>query len=118
MTGGLFVPHARQFSCKFRIFGRRNCGLFPVIPARPHDTSGEPALRQQRSADGPSRANDYWAARKGGRIGMKTGTMTHGIHEALEIKAAELDRVLRKRDDIAIEKSADQMEITLRRVLA
>ena len=41
---------------------------------------------------------------------MKTGTTTHRIKEALEIKAAELDRVMRKRDDIAIVKSADQMD--------
>jgi DnaK suppressor protein len=41
---------------------------------------------------------------------MKTGTITRGIQEALERQASELDRVLRKRDDIAIEKSADQMD--------
>jgi len=33
-----------------------------------------------------------------------------GIRETLERKAAELVRVLRNRDDIAIEKSADQMD--------
>jgi DnaK suppressor protein len=33
-----------------------------------------------------------------------------GFREILEGKKAELDRVLRKRDDIAIEKSADQMD--------
>lgn len=33
-----------------------------------------------------------------------------GFQQTLERKAAELDRVLRKRDDIAIEKSADQMD--------
>jgi DnaK suppressor protein len=33
-----------------------------------------------------------------------------GFREILERKKAELDRVLRKRDDIAIEKSADQMD--------
>jgi DnaK suppressor protein len=33
-----------------------------------------------------------------------------GFREILERKEAELGRVLRKRDDIAIEKSADQMD--------
>ena len=33
-----------------------------------------------------------------------------GVQEILERKEAELDRVLRKRDGIAIEKSADQMD--------
>ena len=33
-----------------------------------------------------------------------------GFQEILERKEAELDRVLRKRDGIAIEKSADQMD--------
>ena len=33
-----------------------------------------------------------------------------GFQETLERKAAELAQVLRKRDDIAIEKSADQMD--------
>jgi DnaK suppressor protein len=33
-----------------------------------------------------------------------------GIQEILQQKEAELDRVLRKRDGIAIEKSADQMD--------
>ena len=33
-----------------------------------------------------------------------------GVHETLERKAAELVGVLRNRDDIAIEKSADQMD--------
>jgi DnaK suppressor protein len=42
---------------------------------------------------------------------MTTGTITRsGFQEALETKAAELDRVLRTRDDIVIEKSADQMD--------
>jgi DnaK suppressor protein len=41
---------------------------------------------------------------------MKAGTIRAGFQEALETKAAELDRVLRKRDDITIEKSADQMD--------
>ena len=35
---------------------------------------------------------------------------TGGVQEVLERKVAELGRVLRKRDDIAIEKSADQMD--------
>jgi len=39
---------------------------------------------------------------------MKAATTK--IQEVLERKAAELDRVLRRRDDIAIEKSADQMD--------
>jgi RNA polymerase-binding transcription factor len=34
----------------------------------------------------------------------------NGFQQTLEQKAAELARVLRKRDDIAIEKSADQMD--------
>jgi RNA polymerase-binding transcription factor len=46
----------------------------------------------------------------GGRIDMKTGIITRQVKEVLETKAAELDRGLRKRDDIAIEKSADQMD--------
>jgi DnaK suppressor protein len=33
-----------------------------------------------------------------------------GFQEILERKEAELDQVLRKRDGIAIEKSADQMD--------
>ena len=33
-----------------------------------------------------------------------------GVQEILERKATELDRVLRQRDGIAIEKSADQMD--------
>jgi len=41
---------------------------------------------------------------------MKTGIITRQVKEVLETKAAELDRGLRKRDDIAIEKSADQMD--------
>lgn len=42
---------------------------------------------------------------------METGSAEMGaFQETLERKAAELDRVLRKRDDIAIEKSADQMD--------
>jgi DnaK suppressor protein len=41
---------------------------------------------------------------------MKTGTTTHQVLAALETKAAELDRVLRNRDDIVIQKSADQMD--------
>ncbi len=41
---------------------------------------------------------------------MKTTHTVGGFHEVLERKAAELDRLLRKRDDIAIEKSADQMD--------
>ena len=39
-----------------------------------------------------------------------TSTDMGGFQEALERKAAELVRVLRNRDDIAIEKSADQMD--------
>jgi len=41
---------------------------------------------------------------------MKTLTTMHQVLEALETKAAELDRVLRNRDDIVIQKSADQMD--------
>jgi DnaK suppressor protein len=42
---------------------------------------------------------------------MKTlPTEMNGFQEVLERKQAELARVLRKRDDIAIEKSADQMD--------
>jgi len=37
-------------------------------------------------------------------------TETGRFQEILERKKAELDRVLRRRDDIAIEKSADQMD--------
>ena len=33
-----------------------------------------------------------------------------GFQQVLEQKAVDLDRLLRKRDDIAIEKSADQMD--------
>jgi RNA polymerase-binding transcription factor len=80
-------------------------GEIPV----PRAVAGEPCFRYTRGfANGTSRAKEYWAARKGGRIGMKAATTR--IQEALELKAAELDRVLRKRDDIAIEKSADQMD--------
>ena len=42
---------------------------------------------------------------------MKTATVgTNGFQEVLEKTEAELARVLRRRDDIAIEKSADQMD--------
>ena len=37
-------------------------------------------------------------------------TETGGVQEALERTAAELNRILRKRDGISIEKSADQMD--------
>jgi DnaK suppressor protein len=37
-------------------------------------------------------------------------TETNGFQEALERQAAELDGVLRRRDGITIEKSADQMD--------
>ena len=39
-----------------------------------------------------------------------TATELVGFHASLERKAAELAHVLRKRDGIAIEKSADQMD--------
>jgi DnaK suppressor protein len=42
---------------------------------------------------------------------MKTApTESVGFQEVLEQKAVDLGRLLRKRDDIAIEKSADQMD--------
>ena len=41
---------------------------------------------------------------------MRAGTKTSGIEEILERKKAELVEILRKRDGIAIEKSADQMD--------
>src|ERR1017187_3583188 len=42
---------------------------------------------------------------------MKTAhTETGGFQGVLEQKAVDLDQLLRKRDDIAIEKSADQMD--------
>jgi len=41
---------------------------------------------------------------------MKTATEMGKFQEILERKAAELTRVLQKRDGIAIEKSADQMD--------
>jgi DnaK suppressor protein len=42
---------------------------------------------------------------------MKTGcTETGGFQEILERKQAELNRLLRQRDEIAIETSADQMD--------
>jgi DnaK suppressor protein len=42
---------------------------------------------------------------------MKTDQTEMGrFQEILELKEAELDRLLRKRDDIAIERSADQMD--------
>jgi DnaK suppressor protein len=44
-------------------------------------------------------------------MAMKTAhPETAGFQEILQRKEAELGRVLRKRDDIAIEKSADQMD--------
>jgi len=50
-------------------------------------------------------------ARAGEGDGMKiVPTETGRFQEILERKKAELDRVLRRRDDIAIEKSADQMD--------
>ena len=49
--------------------------------------------------------------RYGEGMAMKTApTEMAGFQEILERKQAELARVLRKRDDIAIEKSADQMD--------
>jgi DnaK suppressor protein len=41
---------------------------------------------------------------------MKIASRLSGIHEILERKRVELIEVLRKRDGIAIEKSADQMD--------
>ena len=41
---------------------------------------------------------------------MRADTKTSGIEEVLERKEAELVEILRKRDGIAIEKSADQMD--------
>ena len=47
----------------------------------------------------------------GKRDGMQTAhTRTAAIQEVLERKEAELVKELRTRDDIAIEKSADQMD--------
>jgi len=44
-------------------------------------------------------------------MGMKTAhSTTNGFQEVLEQQEAELVRALRKRDGIAIEKSADQMD--------
>ena len=51
------------------------------------------------------------AARTGEGEGMSIApTGMGGVQEILQRKEAELVRVLRKRDDIAIEKSADQMD--------
>src|ERR1700681_2777694 len=52
-----------------------------------------------------------YSACYGGGNGMNSplGEM-NGFQEVLQRKEAELARVLRKRDDIAIEKSADQMD--------
>jgi DnaK suppressor protein len=45
------------------------------------------------------------------RVGMKTtNTDTAGFHDLLQRKQAELAQGLRRRDGIAIEKSADQMD--------
>jgi DnaK suppressor protein len=41
---------------------------------------------------------------------MKIATAIAGVRETLERKQAELARILRTRDGIAIEKSADQMD--------
>ena len=41
---------------------------------------------------------------------MGTSTKMNGFQETLERKHADLVRVLRTRDSIAIEKSADQMD--------
>ncbi len=51
------------------------------------------------------------SAREGERVTMKTeNSEMAGLRKALERKEAELAHVLRKRDGIAIEKSADQMD--------
>ena len=43
-------------------------------------------------------------------MALKAAAKTNGFQEVLERSEAELDRVLRNRDGIAIEKSADQMD--------
>lgn len=46
-------------------------------------------------------------------VAMKTGcTEMGGLQEILRRKEAELDRLLRQRDEISIEKSADQVDET------
>ena len=64
---------------------------------------------------GPSRANEWYAPVRAKGDGMKivkkiVPAEKCGFQEILERKEAELVRVLQKRDDIAIEKSADQMD--------
>ena len=59
---------------------------------------------------GPSRAKDGRRPARAKGMTMKTAHTEGGFQEVLERKAAELGRLLRKRDDIAIEKSADQMD--------
>jgi DnaK suppressor protein len=55
--------------------------------------------------------NSRWAIKHTTGTVMNTASAeTWGFLEILERKEAELARVLRKRDDIAIEKSADQMD--------
>jgi hypothetical protein len=61
-------------------------------------------------ADGLYRAIDAWLVRMKG-IALKIAfTETRGVQEILELREAGLVQVLRKRDSIAIEKSADQMD--------
>jgi DnaK suppressor protein len=52
----------------------------------------------------------YAIKRTTGAVMNTASAETGGFLEALERKEAELARLLRKRDDIAIEKSADQMD--------
>jgi len=60
---------------------------------------------------GPSRAGDDTRPIRPKGMAMKTAhSKTNGFQKVLELKESELLGVLRKRDGIAIEKSADQMD--------
>jgi len=68
-------------------------------------------LQMRGFCSGPSRAKDGRQPNARKRTVMKVvSTEMGGFQEILERKEAELARVLRKRDGIAIEKSADQMD--------
>jgi DnaK suppressor protein len=69
------------------------------------------SFQSQGFHDGPSRAHNDTSPIRAEGMYMKTAhSKTDEFQDVLERKQAELVRVLRKRDGIAIEKSADQMD--------
>ena len=76
----------------------------------PHADAGSQLRNRRMLPSGPSRAKYGRRPAQAKGMTMKTAHTEGGFQEVLERKAAEVGRLLRKRDDIAIEKSADQMD--------